>query len=137
VVVSHDRYLVERVCDTTVALVEDREGRPTLAALPGGIEEYLARRRSDAGTPQPSVSAPAAQTSGRLTGAEERAVRKELQRLERQIAKLEQREAKLHDQLATHATDFGKIAELDAELRGVVAEREAAELTWLELGEQL
>lgn len=140
VVVSHDRYLVERVCDTTVALIEDADGRPTLAALPGGIDEYLARRKEavegtkvveERGT---SVSTPPTAT---LTGAEERAARKELSRLERQIAKLEQREAKLHDQLAANATDYGKITELDAELRGVMAEREAAELSWLELGEQL
>ena len=43
------------------------------------------------------------------------------------------REATLHDKLAAHATDFAKVAELDAELRAVVADREAAEEQWLEL----
>jgi ATP-binding cassette subfamily F protein uup len=56
-----------------------------------------------------------------------------MQRLERRIAQLEKRESVLHDQLAEHATDYAKVAELDAELRATVAEREAAEEAWLEL----
>ena len=59
--------------------------------------------------------------------------RKELSRLEREVAKLASSEAALHAQLALHATDFGRIAALDAQLRGVVAERETAEEAWLKL----
>jgi ATP-binding cassette subfamily F protein uup len=121
VVVSHDRYLVERVCDTTVALLGDG----SLAALPGGIDEYLARRgESIEATPQ-----------RRTSKGDSRAARKELARLERRIEQLEKREATLHDQLAAHATDFDKISELNAELRDVVAEREAAEEAWLALAD--
>jgi ATP-binding cassette subfamily F protein uup len=120
VVVSHDRYLIERVCDTTVALLGDG----SLAALPGGVDEYLTRRAA-AGA---AVSAERRERKG-----DSRAARKELVRLERQIGQLDKREATLHDQLATSATDFTRVSELNAELRAVVAEREAAEHAWLEL----
>jgi len=123
VVVSHDRYLVERICDSTVALLGDG----SLAALPGGIDEYLARR---AASRSQSVAA------RRESKGDSRAARKEMTRLERQVAQLEKREARLHEQLAEHATDFAKVAELDAELRAVVAEREAAEEAWLELADE-
>jgi ATP-binding cassette subfamily F protein uup len=120
VVVSHDRYLIERVCDSTVALLGDG----SLAALPGGVDEYL-QRRAAAGA---AVSAERRERKG-----DSRAARKELVRLERQIAQLDKREAALHDQLATNATDFTRVAELNAELRTVLTEREAAEHAWLEL----
>jgi ATP-binding cassette subfamily F protein uup len=119
IVVSHDRYLIERICDSTVALLGDG----SLAALPGGVAEYLARRAAGA----------AAETDRRARKGDSRAARKELVRLERRLAQLERREAKLHDQLATHATDFARVSELDAELRAVLAERGAAEHAWLEL----
>jgi ABC transport system ATP-binding/permease protein len=121
VVVSHDRYLIERVCDSTVALIGDG----SLAALPGGVDEYLARR---ALTTTPSEQA-------RPRKADPRAARRELARLERRIASLETREAGLHAQLAEHATDYEQLSALDAELREVVAERESAEAAWLDLAE--
>ena len=121
VVVSHDRYLIERVCDSTVALMGDG----SLAALPGGIDEYLARRSDQVdAVPQ-----------RRTSKGDSRATRKELARLERRIEQLEKREATLHDQLAAHATDFAKVSELDTELRAVVNEREAAEEEWLALAD--
>jgi ABC transport system ATP-binding/permease protein len=128
VVVSHDRYLVERVCDSVVALLGD--GR--LAALPGGVEDYLARRAAPAAAP-----APGRQRAGdtRTATREARAARRELARLERRIATLEQREATLHRELAEHATDHVRVAALDAELRAVGADRDAAESAWLELAE--
>jgi ATPase subunit of ABC transporter with duplicated ATPase domains len=130
IVVSHDRYLVERVTDTVVALLGDGKITP----LNGGIEEYLSRRRSR-GTPAPAAgpgaSAPA---GGEAPVLDVRAARKELGRIERQVAKLDARETELHDQLAAHATDYEKVATLDAELRAVREEREAAEERWLALG---
>jgi ABC transport system ATP-binding/permease protein len=122
VVVSHDRYLVERICDSTVALLGDG----SLAALPGGIDEYLARRAA-------AVHTEVAERRERK--GDSRSMRKELVRLERQIATLEKREAGLHGELAANATDFGKVSELDAQLRLVVAEREAAEEAWLALSD--
>ncbi|MCW2496028.1 ABC-F family ATP-binding cassette domain-containing protein [Jatrophihabitans sp.] len=124
VVVSHDRYLLERVCDVTVALLGDG----SLAQLPGGVDEYLARRAA-------SISAEVLDTRAAAPKGDSRAARKELTRLERRIATLDKREAALHEQLAAAATDFAKVAELDVELREVVAEREAAEEAWLELAD--
>jgi ATP-binding cassette subfamily F protein uup len=124
VVVSHDRYLLERVCDTTVALLGDG----SLAALPGGVDEYLQRRARAA-----ARSESAAADDRRDRRGDTRAARKELVRLERRVDTLQKREATLHDQLAAAATDYARVAELDADLRAVVAEREAAEEAWLAL----
>lgn len=123
VVVSHDRYLIERVCDSTWALFGDGK----LTNLPGGIEEYLRRH-----TP----AAPTKTTSDRgRDGAAQRTVQKELGRLERTVAKLDEREAALHRQLAEHATDPDRVVTLTAELTAVVADKHAAEVQWMELAE--
>jgi ATP-binding cassette subfamily F protein uup len=124
IVVSHDRYLLERVCDTIWALLGDGH----LRMLPGGVEEYLARR-SAAGV-SPVSAAPAAAPK-----ADSRSAKKELGRLERQIAKLDSQEKDLHAQLAEHATDYAKVADLDARLRDLQTQREAAEEQWLELSD--
>lgn len=62
-------------------------------------------------------------------------MRKDLARLERQIARLQQREAQLHEELASHATDYERVATLDAELRRVTAERQRLEHDWLTLAD--
>ena len=126
VIVSHDRYLLERVCDTTVALMGDG----SLAALPGGVEQYLEQRALAGTTPEDF-------DGGRERRGDTRAARKELTRLERRVTTLTKREATLHQQLAASATDFARVAELDAELRGIVTEREAAEEQWLELADEV
>ncbi|MGB9377724.1 MAG: ATP-binding cassette domain-containing protein, partial [Mycobacteriales bacterium] len=123
IVVSHDRYLVERVCDTVVALLGD--GR--VSALPGGVEEYLQRRSEQRAAPAPDAEAGRARKAG-----DSRAGGKELIRLERLVRRLEAREAALHEQMAADATDFALVSSLDAELRKVTAERLAAEHAWLE-----
>ena len=135
VIASHDRYLVERVCDTVFALYGD--GR--LTHLPGGIDEYLRadrHRRRAPPTPIPGRGVRRQWRSQPVTAADARAAKKELARLERQIGKLEQREAQLHDQLAGHATDYEKVTVLDAELRAVQAERARTEEEWLELADR-
>ena len=124
VVVSHDRYLIERVCDSSVALLGDG----SLAALPGGVEEYLRRRRSDIAAQIRPALAPSRKV-------DPRAARKELTRLERQISKLTAREGELHDLLAGHSTDYAKVSELSSQLDEVLARREAAEDAWLELSD--
>jgi ATP-binding cassette subfamily F protein uup len=129
VVVSHDRYLVERACDSVVALLGDG----TLAALPGGVEDYLARRR--AAREAEAGPGGAARRALGDTRADARAARRELVRLERRIATLEREEARLHEQLATHATDHERVLELDTRLREVAAEKDGAESAWLELAE--
>jgi ABC transport system ATP-binding/permease protein len=141
VVVSHDRYFVERVCDDVYALTANGGARH----LPGGIEQYLEDGRLDAkersGTSEdtaPSVK------RGLSAGAAARAARKEAQRtqqavkrLEREIDNLSQRESALHAQMATYATDHGRLAELQAELEQMIAERERLETRWLETSELL
>ncbi|WP_078309738.1 MULTISPECIES: ABC-F family ATP-binding cassette domain-containing protein [unclassified Mycobacterium] len=127
VVVSHDRYLIERVCDSTWALLGDGK----LTNLPGGIEEYLRRHAQPAAAPAKPVS-----DRGR-DGAALRNAQKELGRLERSVAKLGEREAALHARLAEHATDPDRVVTLTAELNAVVAEKDAAEVQWMELAEEL
>ncbi|MFF5174287.1 ABC-F family ATP-binding cassette domain-containing protein [Micromonospora sp. NPDC000089] len=134
VVASHDRYLIERVTDTAYGMFGD--GR--LVHLPGGVDEYLAR----AGGAEPARTATAPtgaqpDTGGGMSAAEARQARKELSRLERQIAKLEQKETGLLDQLATHATDYARVAELDAQLKELRAERERTEESWLALADEI
>ncbi|GAA4471345.1 ABC-F family ATP-binding cassette domain-containing protein [Rhodococcus olei] len=140
VVISHDRYLVERICDSTWALFGDGK----LTNLPGGIEEYLRRREAVAAAAAPGpapVRAPKAGTAEAPAavrdGAAERAARKELSRIERQVAKLSDREDALHEALAAAATDPQELQRLDAELRTVVAEKESAEERWMELASDL
>jgi ABC transport system ATP-binding/permease protein len=128
VVVSHDRYLVERVCDAVYALFGDGG----VTHLPGGIEEYLARRDAAVRAPGPSavVARPAVSSA-----AEQRAARKELARLERRLDALSSREAQLHSALAAAATDAEKLLALDAELRDVVAEKATMEQRWLDIAD--
>ncbi|MGY1844900.1 ABC-F family ATP-binding cassette domain-containing protein [Modestobacter sp. SYSU DS0875] len=136
-VVSHDRYFVDRVCDSVVALMGDG----SLAALPGGVEEYLRRRAAgEAALPGSGAAAPVGSSSAPSSGpshsaADARAARKEASRLERRMLKLDADEKKLHEQLAAAAADYAKAAELDAQLRAVQAEKEQVETDWLAAAE--
>ena len=136
VLVSHDRYFLERVTDHVVALLGDG----SLSFLPGGVEEYLRRRSAaasdarraagrsrvgrgadsagrDAARPvQPAGAGPRWRSAGGA-GAQ-RAARKEMARLERQIDRLTSRENELTAALAEHAADYVRLTELGAELRG-------------------
>jgi ABC transport system ATP-binding/permease protein len=133
VVVSHDRYLVERACDTVVALFGDGK----ITHLPGGIEEYLQRRAKagDQTTGLSAVPAAAAAPKPPSSAADQRAARKEAQRLERRMAALTTREKRLHEDLAAAATDPDRLLRLDAELKAVLAEQETVEQEWLEAAE--
>ncbi len=135
VVVSHDRYFVDRVCDTVVALLGDGE----ITHLPGGIEEYLDRR---AGAPAPpaqsgfSSESSSGPSLGTLTeAAEQRAARKELARLERQLERLAGREAELQRRIIQQAADPAAFRELDGELRVVLAAKSDLETRWLEVAD--
>ncbi|MET9094121.1 ABC-F family ATP-binding cassette domain-containing protein [Streptomyces cyaneofuscatus] len=136
IVISHDRFFIERTTDKVMALLGDR----ALRMLPRGIDEYLERRQRMEEAVTPSA-APAPRASGAPAAApavsaqEARAAKKELQKVERQLDKLSTREAALHKQIADNATDFEKVAKLDAELRELVTERDELEMRWLELAE--
>ncbi|MFE4516867.1 ABC-F family ATP-binding cassette domain-containing protein [Kitasatospora sp. NPDC056783] len=141
IVISHDRFFIERTTDTVHALLGDKKMR----MLPNGVDEYLERRArmaaaaaaSAASATAPSTAPSETPAAAGLSGGDLRAAKKEMQKLERQIAKLDEKESKLHAQLAEHAADFSKVAELDAQLRGVREEKEELEMSWLELAEQV
>jgi ATP-binding cassette subfamily F protein uup len=134
VVVSHDRYFLERVTEHVMALLGD--GR--LSFLAGGVDEYLDRiRTTRAGSTGGSQPGPAAPGPPRSSAAEERTARKELQRLERQLDRLTVRETELTALLAANATDYEKLTSLGAELRSVQSEKSDLEERWLTLAANL
>jgi ATP-binding cassette subfamily F protein uup len=129
VVISHDRYFVERVCDDVHALMPGGG----LRHLPGGVDQYVELQRAPAeaapATPKPRPAAPA--------GAVVRATRKEIQRLERELDRLGDRERALHDEMAASASDHARLHALQAQLEALGAERERLEAAWLESSESL
>ncbi|MDQ8044223.1 MAG: ABC-F family ATP-binding cassette domain-containing protein [Solirubrobacteraceae bacterium] len=131
VVVSHDRYFVERVCDNVYGL----SAAGGVRHLPGGIEQYVDERRVAAeGAAAATAGASGASGSGgpaKPSGAEVHAARKEAQRLERQMGKLDEQEAKLHAAMADSATDPGALRDLTEHLTALRAERDAVEEAWL------
>ena len=123
-VVSHDRYFLERTTTVTSSLMGDG----SIKALPGGVDEYLAKRV------RRTAAAPAAQEKPK---GDTRAAKKELQRLERQLVTLDKREAELHAAMADQASDHEAVLRLNAELHDLRAQKESVEEAWLELSEQL
>jgi ATP-binding cassette subfamily F protein uup len=128
VVVSHDRYFLERVTEHVVALLGD--GR--LSFLGGGVDEYLDRVRAVRRVPPAAAPAPTGSSA-----AAERTARKELQRLERQLDRLTAREADLSAELAANATDYEKLTSLGAELKAAQAEKADLEERWLAVAAEL
>ena len=136
-VVSHDRYLLERMCDRQVAMLGDAAIRD----LPGGVEQYLDLRhaaRAAAAASGPSggsggsrVSAPASGPSA----AELREAKKDLNRIERQLTKLSAQEDRVHADMAAKAADHAAVLALNDKLRVIVDERETLELEWLAVAE--
>ena len=132
VVVSHDRYFLERVTDTTWALTGDGQ----IHMLPNGVDQYLEGRKAATQAQAGSQRAGSAATSSTSSG-DERAARKALTRLERQLAKVDARERRLHEEMATQGSDHTRLAELQSEVDRLVAEKEALEHEWLEASELL
>jgi ATP-binding cassette subfamily F protein uup len=135
VVVSHDRYFLERVTDHVAALLGDGK----IAFLPGGVDDYVTRARERRAAA--SAGGPSARAGGQArpvsASAAERTARKELQRLERQIDKAAEREEALSAELAANATDYEKLTELGAKLRVLQADRAGLEERWLEVASSL
>lgn len=132
VVISHDRYLIERICDSTWALFGDGY----LTNLPGGIDEYLRRRRDMAGSGVTGGGSAAVAEKKRDAAADHK-TRKAMTSLERKITKLQEREQGITAKMAEVATDMDALNELNTELAGVRDEIETLEMEWMELGEQL
>jgi ATP-binding cassette subfamily F protein uup len=140
VVVSHDRYLLERVTDSQMALLGD--GR--LRDLPGGVDQYLELRNA-AGPMTATGSAASPAISGGSTGgsseAELRQARKDLARIERQISKVDAQKGKVQQQMNDAGgkadADFEHIAGLNARLQELQTEIEDLEMQWMDAAEVL
>ena len=130
-VISHDRYFLERVCDDFYGLLGDAR----LTHLTGGVDEYLARVTSRpaaaSSSPPPVESTPGARR--KQARSEERAVAKEMARIERAMATLEDIVRALHEQMADAATDHGRLADLHRELLETERRRTKLEEEWLSL----
>jgi ATP-binding cassette subfamily F protein uup len=132
VVVSHDRYFLERVTDHVVALLGDGK----LSFLGGGIDEYLERRGARERTGTVAGLARGGGSRGGAGAARDRRIaKKELQRLERQIDRLGVREKELTEELAARASDYAALVDLGAQLREVQVEKERLEEEWLAVAE--
>jgi ATP-binding cassette subfamily F protein uup len=143
VVVSHDRYFLERTVDSVWALLDDGQ----VSMLPRGVEEYLERRsqalRDAESALLPGSNADSATEEARNFqkvspgSAEERAARKALARIDRQLERVAVREAELNAAIVEAGQDYERLTALSAELDQVAAERDALEHEWLEVAEQL
>ena len=152
IVVSHDRYLLERITDKQLALLGD--GR--LRELPGGVDQYLQLRATGqaARAARPAVAAPGAgpapgaaasgtPASTAATGAatsqpsaaQVREARKELARIERSLQRLSEKAERIHAQMALAASDHTAMLALNTDLRAVEAEVAALEEAWLTAAE--
>ena len=132
-VVSHDRYLLERVTDQQYAVLGGR-----LRHLPGGVDEYL--RISEAGLTGPTASSapvpgPVAVEEPKVSQRDREQRRKEVARLERQIERLASRAAELETAMVEHATDADRLVGLAAEHDELVTEQRELEDRWLEISE--
>jgi len=129
IVVSHDRYLLERVTDQQYAILDGH-----LRHLPGGVDEYL-RIAEKKESVRDTRRAPTQPTAA-LSGAQLRSVQKEISALDRALAKLAGKVDAKHVELAEHdQSDHVGIGRLTAELRTLEAELVATENRWLELSE--
>ncbi|MGE0217548.1 MAG: ABC transporter ATP-binding protein, partial [Mycolicibacterium sp.] len=127
IVVTHDRYFLERVSDVTYALTGG--GRCDL--LPGGIEQYLGDR--EAAPAQPPARSAVTRTES--ASARERRAGKEMSRIEGQLAKLDDRIAALHASMAEAAADHVRAAELNTELTELLGRKDSLEEAWLAAAE--
>lgn len=135
-IISHDRYFLERVCDNFVAVIGDLK----FTDLPGGIEQYLElRRKMLAGASGKPASGGNGESKGtsKLTPARERELRKLTDKFKRQLAKLETSIGLIHDQMLEVSGDFERAALLDKELRDLNETKENIELQWLEAADEL
>ena len=146
-VVSHDRYLMERVTDQQYAVIDG-----SFRHLPGGVDEYLALSAagaggSAAGSAQARAAAPTQKASTqeaeasakpKVSGAELRAAQKESGAIERRLAKLAAEQEKLSEQMSAHdASDYAGLAALGEQQQTLQDEIDELEMRWLELSELL
>lgn len=129
IVISHDRYFLERVCDLFVGLLGDEQ----VTDLVGGVEEYLVRLRERV------ADRPAAPVVEKApsSAAEQRVLAKEVARIERAIAKIDTEEKRIHDAMAADVSDHAKLADLNRELQELGRRKVALEEEWMVAAEGL
>jgi ATP-binding cassette subfamily F protein uup len=127
-VVTHDRYFLERVCDVSYALMGDG----SCVLLPGGVDQYLQSRRD---RPRESPRMKSSVEARSTTNAARRQARKDLARLEQQIARLEEQLAALHEQMAAAASNYERLTELQQEVDQLGTVKVELESAWLEAAE--
>jgi ATP-binding cassette subfamily F protein uup len=122
IVISHDRYFLERVCDRFVGLLGDKRVRD----LPRGIDEYL-EQRAKALDSTPQIQKEKKPSSA----AEQRQLKKDLTRLDRQLEKSASQIKALQDQQEAAAFDPELLIKIESELRDLSAEKSKLEEEWL------
>ncbi len=139
IVVSHDRYFLERVTDSVWALLGDGQ----ISMLPRGVDEYLERRAGGLASGQLDVGTASEQAAGASTkkakvgGADERAARKAVSRIEKRLARITVLERTLNAEVLDHAQDYERLAAISAELTALAVEKDTLEHEWLEASELL
>lgn len=129
IVVSHDRYFLERITDYTYAMLGDG----SVALLPGGVDEYLERRAAAKASASATQQAPA--TAPKSDAATQRQRKKDLARIEGQLEKVTKEIDSLHAEMADAASDFERLGTLDSRLRDAEARLAELEEAWLEAAE--
>jgi ABC transport system ATP-binding/permease protein len=123
IVISHDRYFLERVCDRFVGLLGDGE----LRDLPRGVDQYL-EERAKALAPQTSSG------GGKVSNAaQQRMLKKDLTRVERQIEKAREKLAALKTEQESASFDAGRLTEIASEIAAIESELATREEEWLEI----
>jgi ATP-binding cassette subfamily F protein uup len=124
IVISHDRYFLERVCDRFVGLLGDKNVRD----LPRGVDEYLELRHEAL---QPDISAPKEKKTS--SAAEERQLKKDKVRLERQMEKADSRIAELEGEQEGASFDAERLLEITNEIAQLRGEKNRLEEEWLQV----
>ncbi|GAA1697568.1 ABC-F family ATP-binding cassette domain-containing protein [Microbacterium sediminicola] len=143
VVVSHDRYFLERVTDQQFAILPGADGVGHLRHLPGGVDEYLRLRDALVRSPgeQPTRRDPAPATAAAstpaLSGAERRAAQKEIAAIERRLEKLQSQLDAIDVRLADSHDDYSALIDIQRERDAASQEMNELEERWLELGDAL
>ena len=123
IVISHDRYFLERVCDRFVGLLGDGQ----LRDLPRGVDQYLEDRAK-------SLSPQTSSGTGKVSNAaQQRTLKKDLTRVERQIEKARENLVALKVKQATASFDAQRLTEIASEIASLESELATREEEWLEI----
>jgi len=132
-VVSHDRYFLERVTDQQYAILDHR-----LRHLPGGVDEYLRLRADQRQRPTSTGrDAAAAASAPGLTGSDRRAAEKEVASIDRRLQKLQKEIAAVDEKLAGAHDDYDTLLRLQKDRDALTDESATLEERWLDLSESL